>query len=127
MNSDFASTVQALCLIIITALLAFSLAVPARVEESAEQQWEYLIQSVPDLQFTDMMTLYGRDGWELVFARRAVIARSARERLQARRTGRDFEEEFAYEIIFKRPARDTPATGSDLQQQLPTLPDPTEP
>ena len=56
MNSDFAATVQALCLGIITALLAFSLAVPARVEESAEQQWEYMIQSVPDLQFTNMMT-----------------------------------------------------------------------
>ena len=26
-----------------------------------------------DLQFTDMMTLYGLDGWELVFARRAII------------------------------------------------------
>ena len=82
---------RSLSLVIITALLAFSLAVPARVEESAEQQWEYLIQSVPDLQFTDMMTLYGRDGWELVFARRAVIARSARERLQARSAGRDLE------------------------------------
>ena len=43
------------------------------IEEPPEQQWEYLIQSVPDLQFTDMMTLYGLDGWELVFARRAII------------------------------------------------------
>ena len=120
MNSDLIAAVQALCLVIITALLAFSLAVPAKVEESGEQQWEYLIQSVPDLQFTDMMTLYGRDGWELVFARRAVIARSARERLQAIEAGRDLEDEFAYEIIFRRPARDTPATES-------ALPDSTEP
>ena len=106
-KTEVAAIVQGVCLVVIAVLLAVSLVVPVKLEEPPERQWEYLIQSVPDLQFTDMMTLYGLDGWELVFARRAVIERSATERLRAMREGRDLDDELAYEIIFKRPARDT--------------------
>ena len=113
-KTEVAAIVQTVCLVVIAVLLAVSLVVPVKIEEPPERQWEYLIQSVPDLQFTDMMTLYGLDGWELVFARRAVIERSATERLRARREGRDLDDEFAYEIIFKRPARDTPSGESTM-------------
>lgn len=105
--------VQTICLVAIVALLAFALVNPARVEESPEQQWEYMIQSVPDVQFADTMTLYGLAGWELVFARRAVIRPSATERLRASRAGRELPDEPVYEIIFKRPKRDTATTTND--------------
>ena len=114
LNSQFTAIVQTICLIMIVALLAFAWVSPARVEESAEQQWEYMIQSVPyDVQFAETMTLYGLAGWELVFARRAVIRPSATERLRASRAGRELPDEPVYEIIFKRPARDTQATIDD--------------
>ena len=97
----------------IVALLTFALVTPAKVEDSPEQQWEYMIQSVPVVQFADTMTLYGLAGWELVFARRAVIRPSATERLRASRAGRDLPDEPVYEIIFKHPTRDTSVSIND--------------
>jgi len=51
--------------------------------------WEYKIESVSDLLFTEMMDGYGDEGWELVTARRA----------------QDSAGNFSYECIFKRVAR----------------------
>ena len=53
----------------------------------AAQQWEYKIESVPNLTWDEGMNKLGNDGWELLFARRA--------------NGSD--EKMSYEMIFKRP------------------------
>lgn len=54
-------------------------------------QWEYKVEAVPDLSFTEAMNRYGAEGWDLVTARRA----------------RDpVTDEFSYECIFKRVAQD---------------------
>lgn len=49
--------------------------------------WEYQIESVPDLSFDETMGELGKEGWELVFARRAKDA---------------ITDDFSYECIFKR-------------------------
>ena len=51
LNSQFTAIVQTICLVMIVALLVFLLVSPTRVAESPEQQWDYMIQSVPDGQF----------------------------------------------------------------------------
>ena len=112
-TSQLTAIVQTICLVVIVALLTFALVSPVKVEESPEQQWEYMIQSVPDVQFADTMTLYGLAGWELAFARRAVIRPSATERLRASRAGRELPDEPVYEVIFKRPSRDTAVSIND--------------
>ena len=53
----------------------------------APVQWEYRVEAVPDITFTETMDLYGSDGWELVTARRAQDS---------------VTDEFSYECIFKR-------------------------
>ncbi|MBI1356600.1 MAG: hypothetical protein GC160_19845 [Acidobacteria bacterium] len=53
-------------------------------------RWEYQIASVPDESWSETMKVAGDNGWDLVFARRAV--------------GKD--DTAAYEMIFRRP---TPA------------------
>lgn len=58
----------------------------------ASQQWEYKIESVPDLSWDEGMVKIGNEGWELVFARRA--------------NGSD--ERMSYEMIFKRPKTGKP-------------------
>lgn len=78
----------ALSIALIIALLALPFLYPTQVRDSPRQQWEYLIEAVPDILFEDTMDTYGRDGWELVFARRA---RST------------LTDSFSYEVIFKRP------------------------
>jgi hypothetical protein len=50
-------------------------------------QWQYTIESIPDLRFDAAIGALGKEGWELVFARRA----------------QDSAQNFAYECIFKRP------------------------
>jgi hypothetical protein len=40
------------------------------------QSWEYRITSVKDDEFSDLMKKAGEEGWELVFARRAVQDKS---------------------------------------------------
>jgi hypothetical protein len=54
-------------------------------------RWDYMIQSVPDLSFTDVMTELGSTGWELVFARRASNGETGDRMVMS------------YECIFKRP------------------------
>lgn len=53
-------------------------------------EWEYTIEAVPDSTFTETMNLYGKSGWELVTARRAVDSITDRA---------------SYECIFKRVRR----------------------
>jgi len=55
----------------------------------AAARWEYKLESPPDFIFEERMAKYGRDGWELVSARRATsgIAESGSA---------------SYEMIFKR-------------------------
>jgi hypothetical protein len=54
-------------------------------------KWDYMIQNVPDLSFTDVMTELGSTGWELVFARRASNGDTGDRMVMS------------YECIFKRP------------------------
>src|ERR1044072_4006681 len=69
----------------------------ARIDKTNEKinapiQWEYRIESFPDRSFDQRINTMGRDGWELVFARRAS-------------DGADYSPTFSYEMIFKRPKR----------------------
>jgi len=68
---------------------------------SAPIQWEYRIESVPDRSFDQRINAMGREGWELVFARRAS-------------DGADYSPTFSYEMIFKR--RKKLETGSSDKQ-----------
>jgi hypothetical protein len=58
-------------------------------------QWEYTIQSISDLSFSSDMNNLGKQGWEMVFARRAT-------------SGPSYDTEFNYEAIFKRPLMPPP-------------------
>ena len=53
------------------------------------QQYDYHVDSIPDLDWSTKAQELGQDGWELVFARRAS----------------DSDGNFLYECIFKRPTR----------------------
>ena len=53
-------------------------------------QWEYTIKSIPDASFTGSINDYGKEGWELVFARRASDHSD------------EYNPKFSYEVIFKR-------------------------
>lgn len=53
-------------------------------------KYEYMVQSVSDLAFTESMNTIGSQGWELVVARRAQDS---------------VTEKFEYECIFKRPKK----------------------
>jgi hypothetical protein len=75
-------TIASLHLIVLT-ILVF------RGSPAASQVWEYKVTSINDTSFTDEMNELGKEGWELVFARRA----------------RDDFGSFRYEIIAKRPRR----------------------
>lgn len=59
---------------------------------NAPIQWEYKIESIPDRSFDQRINAMGREGWELVFARRAS-------------DGSDYSPTFSYEMIFKRPKK----------------------
>lgn len=52
-------------------------------------QFEYMVDSIPDLEWGSKAQELGKEGWELVFARRA----------------RDSGDKFLYECIFQRQAR----------------------
>jgi len=75
---------------IIIVLILVAIGAPFFGEFKKPPQWEYTIDSPSDERLGDEMAKMGDDGWELVFARRAVSG-----------TG-----DFAvsnYEMIFKRP------------------------
>ena len=57
----------------------------AEAESRKPREWEYRIEAPDDYAFDTKMAQYGRDGWELVAARRASSGGS-----------------MAYEMIFKR-------------------------
>jgi hypothetical protein len=59
---------------------------------NAPIQWEYRVETVPDLSFTQRVNAMGKDSWELVFARRAS-------------DGSTYSPVFSYEMIFKRPKK----------------------
>ena len=52
-------------------------------------KWEYTIQTINDDAFKESMNTLGKDGWEMVFARRAS-------------DGASYGAKFSYEVIFKR-------------------------
>lgn len=58
---------------------------------TADHGWEYDVVSVPDVEWNTTGRQLGKEGWEIVSARRA--------------TGSDGE--YLYECIVRRPARDT--------------------
>lgn len=74
---------------VIIFLLLVALGVPFFGLLRPVQQWEYRIESPSDTSFSTMMDQYGREGWELVSARRAS----------------DGSGTMSYECIFKRPKR----------------------
>ncbi len=84
-----AGQVNAILAVLIAGLLVFPIARSA-FTKIAPPQWEYMVQAIPDASFTLKMDEYGRDGWELVFARRAS-------------DGNEYLPKFNYEVIFKRP------------------------
>ena len=53
-------------------------------------EWEYKTESFEDTMFDSSINRIGQEGWELVFARRAL-------------TGEDYSRRGIYECIFKRP------------------------
>lgn len=59
---------------------------------NAPVEWEYRIEAIPDTSFSQTINEMGKEGWELVFARRAS-------------DGATYSPTFSYEIIFKRPKR----------------------
>ena len=60
------------------------------VPKVTQNSWEYKITSVPDGSFDNEMNMLGKEGWELVFARRAS-------------DGMTSSPTFSYEMILKRP------------------------
>jgi hypothetical protein len=74
---------------VIIFLLLVGLGMPFFSTLRPVQQWEYMIESPSDYSFSTTMDRYGREGWELVFARRAT----------------DSSGHPSYECIFKRPKK----------------------
>lgn len=74
---------------------------------NAPVQWEYKIESFPDRSFDQKINAMGRDGWELVFARRAS-------------DGSDYAPTFSYEMIFRRPKK-IESVQDKQQEQTPKL------
>ncbi len=78
--------IYVLLLIIAGLLTALVLHLPA--QGVVRPQWEYTLKDVPDADFTDQMNNMGKEGWDVVTARRAS-------------DGADTPT-FSYEIVFKR-------------------------
>ena len=95
-----------------------------RASSHSIEKWEYKISSLKDEDFASEMNKAGEDGWELVFARRAVQTKTdfearsdestpkeERDRLSAamfsspEATIRASQKQPLYEVIFKRPSR----------------------
>lgn len=67
---------------------------PTKIEDPIDvkvqpAQYEFMIKSVPDLEWATEAQKLGQEGWGLVFARRA----------------KDGEGDYAYECIFQRQSR----------------------
>jgi hypothetical protein len=74
---------------------------------NASIQWEYRIESFPDRSFDQRISAMGKDGWELVFARRAS-------------DGADYSPTFSYEMIFKRPKKlDSGPSDKQTEKRVP--------
>jgi hypothetical protein len=82
-----------LLLIIQIVLAVYTVAFGAK---PAERSWEYQIVAIPDSLFDTKLNELGKDGWEIVSARRAS-------------DGSTYAPTFSYELILKRPARLVPA------------------
>lgn len=82
--SHYSNVISALSLLGLLVLLGFNTLAGQKTQTVA---YEYKIDSVPDLAFTESMNRMGSEGWELVFARRAKDSGS---------------DDFSYECIFKR-------------------------
>ena len=92
--------------VLVTALLGVELWQLATRTNSTFQKWEYIIESPRDEDFSRTINALGRDGWEVVFARRAT------SELGGKSTA-------SYEMILKRPVQPVEATAGN---QLPPLP-----
>ena len=79
--------VVALLLVVVIALLAVGLPEEPEAATTAQASWEYKIVSPDDAFFDTEMNLMGKQGWELVTARRASGPLDS----------------VSYEMIFKRP------------------------
>lgn len=73
--------------IVVTLLAAIALLQLSPVVAPARAKWEYRTDDIDDEKLHDQMNLFGAEGWELVFARRAVDHAGGKP---------------AYEVIFKR-------------------------
>ena len=82
--SQYANVISAASLVGLLLLLGFNTLAGQKTQAVV---YEYKIDSVPDLTFTETMNVQGSEGWELVFARRAKESSS---------------DDFTYECIFKR-------------------------
>jgi hypothetical protein len=67
-------------------------------------EWEYRVESIPDRSFDQRINAMGKDGWELVFARRAS-------------DGADYSPVFSYEMILKRPKKIDAALSEKSQDK----------
>ena len=85
-NQNFQLNILILLIVLFFGFFAWS----SLSSKAKTVKWEYTIESIPDLEFESGMNKLGKQGWELVFARRA---------------SGETKSEFSYEMIFKRPAK----------------------
>jgi hypothetical protein len=82
--SHYSNVISAVALIGLLLLLTFSTFAGQKTQAIV---WEYRIESIPDITFTESINLLGAEGWELASARRAQDS---------------ITDTFSYECIFKR-------------------------
>jgi hypothetical protein len=82
--SHYSNVISAASLLGLLLLLGFNTLAGQKTQAVV---WEYKIESVPDLAFTETMDQLGTNGWELTAARRAKDSTT---------------DDFSYECIFKR-------------------------
>jgi len=82
--SHYSNVISAASLLGLLLLLGFNTLAGQKTQAVV---WEYKIESVPDLAFTETMDQLGTGGWELTAARRAQDSTT---------------DDFSYECIFKR-------------------------
>lgn len=83
------SRLQVTTLIVLLAILILGLGAWTFGPRPAAR-WEYRIEAPSDVQFEARMDSLGRQGWELVSARRATASS-------------EYDRSASYEMIFKRP------------------------